>query len=213
MARQKRDMLDSSTRKSPLKGYTRERYMKERRRVQNLIYKLRKRGYNITSDSVLKNIPTGGYSSATKRLEKIRTQLDIAKQYLGEESLRAPRPVASNASVSMPKWYDIEMISLKEQISQLDDVPAKFLNKYIDMAEKEVGRERLMEAIKYLEDQEGLKVTYKFKYDPALFQRYLWEVTRFIDMSDEEAEKVWDEYETLIGEYRDAVGDYEFEDY
>ena len=195
------------------KGYTRERYMKERRRVQNLIYKLRKRGYNITSDSVLKNIPTSGYSGATKRLEKIRTQLDIAKQYLGEEKLRPPRPVASNAAVSMPKWYDIEMISLKEQISQLDDVPAKFLNKYIDMAEKEVGRERLMEAIKYLEDQEGLKVTYKFKYDPALFQRYLWEVTRFIDMSDEEAEKVWDEYETLIGEYRDAVGDYEYEDY
>lgn len=195
------------------KGYTRERYMKERRRVQNLIYKLRKRGYNITSDSVLKNIPTGGYSSATKRLEKIRTQLDIAKQYLGEEMLRAPRPVASNTTVSMPKWYDIEMISLKEQISQFDDVPAKFLNKYIDMAEKEVGRERLMDAIKYLEDQEGLKVTYKFNYDPALFQRYLWEVTRFIDMSDEEAEKVWDEYETLIGEYRDAVGDYEYEDY
>ena len=64
-----------------------------------------------------------------------------------------------------------------------------------------------MESIKYLEDQEGLKVTDRFNWDPAQGQRLMWEITRHIKgMTPEQREKMWDEYETLIGEYQDDLG-------
>lgn len=193
--------------------YTRQRYMRERRRVQNMIYRLRNRGYDLNPSDVLHNIPKQNFASATKRLEQFRSQLDLAKKFLGEDTIRPPR-ANTNAQANIPTWYDIEYGNLRAQMNELlDSVPEKYLTKYLDMAEKIVGREKLMESIKYLEDEEGIKVTYKFNYNPALFQRYLWEITRNIDMTSEQRDKIWSDYETLLGEYQDVVGDYDDEDY
>lgn len=194
--------------------YTRQRYLKERRRVQNLVYKLRNRGYYLNPTDVLHAIPKKNFASATKRLEEIRSQMDLANKYLGTDTIKPPRPRDTSRPVDLPAWYDKEYWTLRVQIAEnLHDVPAKFLNQYINMAEKVVGREKLMESIKYLEDEEGVKVTYEMNYKPALFQRYLWEVTRNLDMTRSQYEKVWDEYETLIGEYQEAMGGYDDEDY
>lgn len=185
--------------------YTKERYMHERRRVQSLVYKLRKRGYDIDAKSVLREIPLHSYKSATQRLEQFKTQLSIAEKYLDTDTIRPPAPI--QRPDNLPQWYDIEYINFLDTIDTLDPRISNYIKRYLNQAAQTVGKEALMESIKYLEDQEGIKVTYRFNWDPAQGQRLMWEITRHIrGMTPEQREKMWDEYETLIGEYQDDLG-------
>ncbi len=188
--------------------YTKERYMHERRRVQSLVYKLRKRGYDIDAKSVLREIPLHSYKSATQRLEQFKTQLSIAEKYLDTDTIRPPAPI--QRPDNLPQWYDIEYINFLDTIDTLDPRISNYIKRYLNQAAQTVGKEALMESIKYLEYQEGLKVTYRFNWDPAQGQRLMWEITRHIrGMTPEQREKMWDEYETLIGEYQDDLGYYD----
>lgn len=77
------------------------------------------------------------------------------------------------------------------------------------------GRRQLMENLRYLEEEEGITISYKMNYNPALTQRYAWELTRTMEaeLTEEQAQEIWDTFEQLLGEYQDEMGTYDPEDY
>lgn len=198
----------------PRKSKLRQQYMKQRKRVQNLIYNLRKRGYSIDTRDVLGDIPQRNYSKYIRRLEKLRTGLEIAKQFGAQQTIEAPQAITNPND--LPQWYDREYINTLNTIrDQLNPEPASFLEQIMRKAEQMSGRKQLMENLRYLEEEEGVTISYKMNYNPALTQRYAWELTKSMEaeLTEEQAQEMWDTFEQLLGEYQDDVGTYDPEDY
>lgn len=198
----------------PRKSKLRQQYMKQRKRVQNLIYNLRKRGYSIDTRDVLGDIPQRNYSKYIRRLEKLRTGLEIAKQFGAQQTIEAPQAITNPND--LPQWYDREYINTLNTIrDQLNPEPASFLEQMMRKAEQMGGRKQLMENLRYLEEEEGVTISYKMNYNPALTQRYAWELTKSMEaeLTEEQAQEIWDTFEQLLGEYQDDVGTYDPEDY
>lgn len=198
----------------PRKSKLREQYMKQRKRVQNLIYRLRKRGYNIDTRDVLGDIPARNYSKYIRRLEKLRTGLQIAKEFGAQQTIEAPQAITNPND--LPQWYDREYINTLNTIrDQLNSEPASFLEQMMRKAEQMGGRKQLMENLRYLEEEEGVTISYKMNYNPALTQRYAWELTKSMEaeLTEEQAQEIWDTFEQLLGEYQDDVGTYDPDDY
>lgn len=198
----------------PRKSKLREQYMKQRKRVQNLIYRLRQRGYNIDTRDVLGDIPARNYSKYIRRLEKLRTGLEIAKQFGAQQTIEAPQAITNTND--LPQWYDREYINTLNTIrDQLNPDPATFLEQMMRKAEQMGGRKQLMENLRYLEEEEGVTISYKMNYNPALTQRYAWELTKSMEaeLTEEQAQEMWDTFEQLLGEYQDDVGTYDPDDY
>lgn len=196
------------------KSKLREQYMKQRKRVQNLIYRLRKRGYNIDTRDVLGDIPARNYSKYIRRLEKLRTGLQIAKEFGAQKTIEAPQAITNPND--LPQWYDKEYVNTLNAIrDQLNPEPASFLENMMRKAEQMGGRRQLMENLRYLEEEEGITISYKMNYNPALTQRYAWELTRAMEaeLTEEQAQEIWDTFEQLLGEYQDDVGTYDPDDY
>lgn len=188
--------------------------MKQRKRVQNLIYNLRKRGYSIDTRDVLGDIPQRNYSKYIRRLEKLRTGLEIAKQFGAQQTIEAPQAITNPND--LPQWYDREYINTLNTIrDQLNPEPASFLEQMMRKAEQMGGRKQLMENLRYLEEEEGVTISYKMNYNPALTQRYAWELTKSMEaeLTEEQAQEIWDTFEQLLGEYQDDVGTYDPDDY
>ena len=128
----------------PRKSKLREQYMKQRKRVQNLIYRLRKRGYNIDTRDVLGDIPARNYSKYIRRLEKLRTGLQIAKEFGAQQTIEAPQAITNPND--LPQWYDREYINTLNTIpDQLKSEPARFLQQIMRKAEQMGGRKQLMD--------------------------------------------------------------------
>lgn len=198
----------------PRKSKLRQQYMKQRKRVQNLIYNLRKRGYSIDTRDVLGDIPQRNYSKYIRRLEKLRTGLEIAKQFGAQKTIEAPQAITNPND--LPQWYDKEYVNTLNTIrDQLNPEPASFLENMMRKAEQMGGRRQLMENLRYLEEEEGITISYKMNYNPALTQRYAWELTRTMEaeLTEEQAQEIWDTFEQLLGEYQDEMGTYDPEDY
>lgn len=198
----------------PRKSKLRQQYMKQRKRVQNLIYNLRKRGYSIDTRDVLGDIPQRNYSKYIRRLEKLRTGLEIAKQFGVQKTIEAPQAITNPND--LPQWYDKEYINTLNTIrDQLNPEPASFLEQMMRKAEQMGGRKQLMENLRYLEEEEGVTISYKMNYNPALTQRYAWELTKSMEaeLTEEQAQEMWDTFEQLLGEYQDDVGTYDPDDY
>lgn len=198
----------------PRKSKLRQQYMKHRKRVQNLIYNLRKRGYSIDTRDVLGDIPQRNYSKYIRRLEKLRTGLEIAKQFGAQQTIEAPQAITNPND--LPQWYDREYINTLNTIrDQLNPEPAGFLEQMMRKAEQMGGRKQLMENLRYLEEEEGVTISYKMNYNPALTQRYAWELTKSMEaeLTEEQAQEMWDTFEQLLGEYQDDVGTYDPDDY
>lgn len=198
----------------PRKSKLREQYMKQRKRVQNLIYRLRQRGYNIDTRDVLGDIPARNYSKYIRRLEKLRTGLQIAKEFGAQQTIEAPQAITNPND--LPQWYDKEYVNTLNTIrDQLNPEPASFLENMMIKAEQMGGRRQLMENLRYLEEEEGITISYKMNYNPALTQRYAWELTRTMEaeLTEEQAQEIWDTFEQLLGEYQDEMGTYDPEDY
>lgn len=198
----------------PRKSKLRQQYMKQRKRVQNLIYNLRKRGYSIDTRDVLGDIPQRNYSKYIRRLEKLRTGLEIAKQFGAKQTIEAPQAITNPND--LPQWYDREYINTLNTIrDQLNPEPASFLEQMMRKAEQMGGRKQLMENLRYLEEEEGVTISYKMNYNPALTQRYAWELTKSMEaeLTEEQAQEMWDTFEQLLGEYQDDVGTYDPDDY
>lgn len=198
----------------PRKSKLRQQYMKQRKRVQNLIYNLRKRGYSIDTRDVLGDIPQRNYSKYIRRLEKLRTGLEIAKQFGVQKTIEAPQAITNPND--LPQWYDREYINTLNTIrDQLNPEPASFLEQMMRKAEQMGGRKQLMENLRYLEEEEGVTISYKMNYNPALTQRYAWELTKSMEaeLTEEQAQEMWDTFEQLLGEYQDDVGTYDPDDY
>lgn len=198
----------------PRKSKLRQQYMKQRKRVQNLIYNLRKRGYSIDTRDVLGDIPQRNYSKYIRRLEKLRTGLEIAKQFGAQQTIEAPQAITNPND--LPQWYDREYINTLNTIrDQLNPEPASFLEQMMRKAEQMGGRKQLMENLRYLEEEEGVTISYKMNYNPALTQRYAWELTKSMEaeLTEEQAQDMWDTFEQLLGEYQDDVGTYDPDDY
>ena len=198
----------------PRKSKLRQQYMKQRKRVQNLIYNLRKRGYSIDTRDVLGDIPQRNYSKYIRRLEKLRTGLEIAKQFGAQKTIEAPQAITNPND--LPQWYDKEYVNTLNTIrDQLNPEPASFLENIMRKAEQIGGRRQLMENLRYLEEEEGVTISYKMNYNPALTQRYAWELTRTMEaeLTEEQAQEMWDTFEQLLGEYQDDVGTYDPDDY
>jgi len=198
----------------PRKSKLRQQYMKQRKRVQNLIYNLRKRGYSIDTRDVLGDIPQRNYSKYIRRLEKLRTGLEIAKQFGAQQTIEAPQAITNPND--LPQWYDREYINTLNTIrDQLNPEPASFLEQMMRKAEQMGGRKQLMENLRYLEEEEGVTISYKMNYNPALTQRYAWELTKSMEaeLTEEQAQEMWDTFEQLLGEYQDDVGTYDPDDY
>lgn len=198
----------------PRKSKLRQQYMKQRKRVQNLIYNLRKRGYSIDTRDVLGDIPQRNYSKYIRRLEKLRTGLEIAKQFGAQQTIEAPQAITNPND--LPQWYDREYINTLNTIrDQLNPEPASFLENIMRKAEQIGGRRQLMENLRYLEEEEGITISYKMNYNPALTQRYAWELTRTMEaeLTEEQAQEIWDTFEQLLGEYQDEMGTYDPDDY
>lgn len=198
----------------PRKSKLRQQYMKQRKRVQNLIYNLRKRGYSIDTRDVLGDIPQRNYSKYIRRLEKLRTGLEIAKQFGVQKTIEAPQAITNPND--LPQWYDKEYINTLNTIrDQLNPEPASFLEQMMRKAEQMGGRKQLMENLRYLEEEEGVTISYKMNYNPALTQRYAWELTKSMEaeLTEEQAQEMWDTFEQLLGEYQDDIGTYDPDDY
>lgn len=198
----------------PRKSKLRQQYMKQRKRVQNLIYNLRKRGYTIDTRDVLGDIPQRNYSKYIRRLEKLSTGLEIAKQFGAQQTIEAPQAITNPND--LPQWYDREYINTLNTIrDQLNPEPASFLEQMMRKAEQMGGRKQLMENLRYLEEEEGVTISYKMNYNPALTQRYAWELTKSMEaeLTEEQAQEMWDTFEQLLGEYQDDVGTYDPDDY
>lgn len=198
----------------PRKSKLREQYMKQRKRVQNLIYRLRQRGYNIDTRDVLGDIPARNYSKYIRRLEKLRTGLQIAKEFGAQQTIEAPQAITNPND--LPQWYDKEYVNTLNTIrDQLNPEPASFLENIMRKAEQIGGRRQLMENLRYLEEEEGITISYKMNYNPALTQRYAWELTRTMEaeLTEEQAQEIWDTFEQLLGEYQDEMGTYDPDDY
>ena len=198
----------------PRKSKLRQQYMKQRKRVQNLIYNLRKRGYSIDTRDVLGDIPQRNYSKYIRRLEKLRTGLEIAKEFGAQKTIEAPQAITNPND--LPQWYDKEYVNTLNTIrDQLNPEPASFLEQMMRKAEQMGGRKQLMENLRYLEEEEGVTISYKMNYNPALTQRYAWELTKSMEaeLTEEQAQEMWDTFEQLLGEYQDDVGTYDTEDY
>ena len=198
----------------PRKSKLRQQYMKQRKRVQNLIYNLRKRGYSIDTRDVLGDIPQRNYSKYIRRLEKLRTGLEIAKQFGAQKTIEAPQAITNPND--LPQWYDKEYVNTLNTIrDQLNPEPASFLENIMRKAEQIGGRRQLMENLRYLEEEEGITISYKMNYNPALTQRYAWELTRIMEaeLTEEQAQEIWDTFEQLLGEYQDEMGTYDPDDY
>ena len=198
----------------PRKSKLRQQYMKQRKRVQNLIYNLRKRGYSIDTRDVLGDIPQRNYSKYIRRLEKLRTGLEIAKQFGAQQTIEAPQAITNPND--LPQWYDKEYVNTLNTIrDQLNPEPASFLEQIMRKAEQMGGRKQLMENLRYLEEEEGVTISYKMNYNPALTQRYAWELTKSMEaeLTEEQAQEIWDTFEQLLGEYQDDVGTYDPDDY
>lgn len=198
----------------PRKSKLRQQYMKQRKRVQNLIYNLRKRGYSIDTRDVLGDIPQRNYSKYIRRLEKLRTGLEIAKQFGAQKTIEAPQAITNPND--LPQWYDKEYVNTLNTIrDQLNPEPASFLENIMRKAEQIGGRRQLMENLRYLEEEEGITISYKMNYNPALTQRYAWEITRTMEaeLTEEQAQEIWDTFEQLLGEYQDEMGTYDPDDY
>ena len=198
----------------PRKSKLREQYMKQRKRVQNLIYRLRQRGYNIDTRDVLGDIPARNYSKYIRRLEKLRTGLQIAKEFGAQQTIEAPQAIINPND--LPQWYDREYINTLNTIrDQLNSEPASFLEQMMRKAEQMGGRKQLMENLRYLEEEEGVTISYKMNYNPALTQRYAWELTKSMEaeLTEEQAQEMWDTFEQLLGEYQDEMGTYDPDDY
>lgn len=198
----------------PRKSKLRQQYMKQRKRVQNLIYNLRKRGYSIDTRDVLGDIPQRNYSKYIRRLEKLITGLEIAKQFGAQQTIEAPQAITNPND--LPQWYDREYINTLNTIrDQLNPEPASFLEQMMRKAEQMGGRKQLMENLRYLEEEEGVTISYKMNYNPALTQRYAWELTKSMEaeLTEEQAQEMWDTFEQLLGEYQDDVGTYDPDDY
>lgn len=198
----------------PRKSKLRQQYMKQRKRVQNLIYNLRKRGYSIDTRDVLGDIPQRNYSKYIRRLEKLRTGLEIAKQFGAQKTIEAPQAITNPND--LPQWYDKEYVNTLNTIrDQLNPEPASFLENIMRKAEQIGGRRQLMENLRYLEEEEGITISYKMNYNPALTQRYAWELTRTMEaeLTEEQAQEIWDTFEQLLGEYQDEMGTYDPDDY
>lgn len=198
----------------PRKSKLREQYMKQRKRVQNLIYRLRQRGYNIDTRDVLGDIPARNYSKYIRRLEKLRTGLQIAKEFGAQKTIEAPQAITNPND--LPQWYDKEYVNTLNTIrDQLNPEPASFLENIMRKAEQIGGRRQLMENLRYLEEEEGITISYKMNYNPALTQRYAWELTRTMEaeLTEEQAQEIWDTFEQLLGEYQDEMGTYDPDDY
>lgn len=198
----------------PRKSKLREQYMKQRKRVQNLIYRLRQRGYNIDTRDVLGDIPARNYSKYIRRLEKLRTGLQIAKEFGAQKTIEAPQAITNPND--LPQWYDKEYVNTLNTIrDQLNPEPASFLENIMRKAEQIGGRRQLMENLRYLEEEEGVTISYKMNYNPALTQRYAWELTKSMEaeLTEEQAQEMWDTFEQLLGEYQDDVGTYDPDDY
>lgn len=198
----------------PRKSKLRQQYMKQRKRVQNLIYNLRKRGYSIDTRDVLGDIPQRNYSKYIRRLEKLRTGLEIAKEFGAQKTIEAPQAITNPND--LPQWYDKEYVNTLNTIrDQLNPEPASFLEQMMRKAEQMGGRKQLMENLRYLEEEEGVTISYKMNYNPALTQRYAWELTKSMEaeLTEEQAQEMWDTFEQLLGEYQDDVGTYDPDDY
>lgn len=198
----------------PRKSKLRQQYMKQRKRVQNLIYNLRKRGYSIDTRDVLGDIPQRNYSKYIRRLEKLRTGLEIAKEFGAQKTIEAPQAITNPND--LPQWYDKEYVNTLNTIrDQLNPEPAGFLEQMMRKAEQMGGRKQLMENLRYLEEEEGVTISYKMNYNPALTQRYAWELTKSMEaeLTEEQAQEMWDTFEQLLGEYQDDVGTYDPDDY
>lgn len=198
----------------PRKSKLREQYMKQRKRVQNLIYRLRQRGYNIDTRDVLGDIPARNYSKYIRRLEKLRTGLQIAKEFGVQKTIEAPQAITNPND--LPQWYDKEYVNTLNTIrDQLNPEPASFLENMMRKAEQIGGRRQLMENLRYLEEEEGVTISYKMNYNPALTQRYAWELTKSMEaeLTEEQAQEMWDTFEQLLGEYQDEMGTYDPDDY
>lgn len=198
----------------PRKSKLRQQYMKQRKRVQNLIYNLRKRGYSIDTRDVLGDIPQRNYSKYIRRLEKLRTGLQIAKEFGAQKTIEAPQAITNPND--LPQWYDKEYVNTLNTIrDQLNPEPASFLENIMRKAEQIGGRRQLMENLRYLEEEEGVTISYKMNYNPALTQRYAWELTKSMEaeLTEEQAQEMWDTFEQLLGEYQDDVGTYDPDDY
>lgn len=198
----------------PRKSKLRQQYMKQRKRVQNLIYNLRKRGYSIDTRDVLGDIPQRNYSKYIRRLEKLRTGLEIAKQFGVQKTIEAPQAITNPND--LPQWYDKEYVNTLNTIrDQLNPEPASFLENMMRKAEQIGGRRQLMENLRYLEEEEGVTISYKMNYNPALTQRYAWELTKSMEaeLTEEQAQEMWDTFEQLLGEYQDEMGTYDPDDY
>lgn len=179
-----------------------------------MVYRLRKRGYNIDTRDVLGDIPTRNYRRHIDKLSRLKSGLQIAKEFGSQLTIEAPKAVKNPNNI--PQWYDIEYFNTMQSIhEQLDSEPASFLEELMRKAESLGGRKQLMEHIRYLEEEEGITISYKMNYNPALTQRYAWELTRAIssEITEEQAEDLWDTFEQLLGEYQNDVGDYDEDEY
>ena len=125
-------------------------YMRERKRVQNLIYKLNKEGYAFNPYDILGGVPETIKYEDINELKVMCSRAEIYQEY--EYLLQA------EDGEYIPTEYEIAFQNFESLFAEIDPIITQFYLEYTQAVIDEYGLEILMQAIEQAED-EGIELT------------------------------------------------------
>lgn len=205
-------MAKSKKRKSRKHSANRLLYMKERRRISNMVRRLRQKGNDISIKDIAGDIPKRVTKQAIHRLKQIKSSkqaFEIASKNRVIPKIQKPAP--------QPEIYaeDLAIQNFRDKFSQYHAEVEAAINKWIDYVLDRYGEEALMEALDAIE-YEGVELSSYGGYliPPGDLELYLHKISHFIVVDGlDDLSAITEQVTQIISEYDNDLTDYETADW
>lgn len=191
-------------------------YMKERRRISNMVRRLRSKGYDISIADIAGNIPKRVTKQAIAKLQKIRSSQQALEQAQKKQTIKRIEispPV--EVTTSAPTMEEIAIQNFRDKFENYHSEVYKAINQWIDYVLKHFGEQALIDALDDIA-YEGIELSSYGGYliPPGDLELYLHKISHFI-MGDENSDlqDLTQEVMNIIEAYNSDLTDYETEDW